>query len=76
MVTGTTYMAADAQRKFLLEPNPAVWDRDFAEMKRAGVNVVRTGIWTGWKQIMPEVGRVEEDCLRAFDAFLAGSAAA
>ncbi|MGA2184723.1 MAG: cellulase family glycosylhydrolase [Bryobacteraceae bacterium] len=71
VVTGTTYMAADAQRKFLLEPNPAVWDRDFAEMKRAGVNMVRTGIWTGWKQIMPEVGRVQEGCLRALDAFLA-----
>lgn len=71
IITGTTYMGADAQRKFLLEPNPYVWDRDFAEMKRAGVNVVRTGIWTGWKQIMPELGRVEEGCLRALDAFLA-----
>ena len=70
VISGTTYMAADAQRKFLLEPNAALWDRDFAEMKRAGVNVVRTGIWTGWRQIMPEVGRVDEGCLRAFDAFL------
>ncbi len=70
VLTGTTYMAADAQRKFLLEPNPALWDRDFAQMKRAGVNVVRTGIWTGWKQIMPEAGRIDEGCLRAFDAFL------
>ena len=71
VITGTTYMAADAQRKFLLEPNPAVWDRDFAEMKKAGVNMVRTGIWTGWKQIMPEVGRVEEGCLRALEVYLA-----
>jgi uncharacterized membrane protein len=71
IVTGTTYMASDAQRKFLLEPNPAVWDRDFAEMKKSGVNIVRTGIWTGWKQITPEVGRVNEGCLRALDAFLA-----
>jgi len=70
VVTGTTYMASDAQRKFLLEPNPAVWDRDFAEMRRADVNVIRTGIWTGWKQIMPEIGRVQEGCLRALDAFL------
>jgi hypothetical protein len=70
VITGTTYMAADAQRKFLLEPNPGLWDRDFAEMKAAGVNVVRTGIWTGWKRIMPEVGRVDEGCLRAVDAFL------
>jgi hypothetical protein len=71
VVTGTTYMASDAQRKFLLEPNPAVWDRDFAEMKKAGVNMVRTGIWTGWKQLMPEMGRVNEGCLRALEAFLA-----
>jgi hypothetical protein len=71
VVTGTTYMASDAQRKFLLEPNPAVWDRDFAEMKKSGVNMVRTGIWTGWKQIMPEVGRVNEGCLRALETFLA-----
>jgi hypothetical protein len=70
VLTGTTYMAAVAQRKFLLEPNPAAWDKDFAEMRRAGVNVVRTGIWTGWKQIMPETGRVNEGCLRALDAFL------
>jgi len=70
VLTGTTYMAADAQRRFLLEPNPAVWNRDFARMKQAGVNVVRTGIWTGWKTIMPEIGRVNEGCLRALEAFV------
>ena len=70
VLTGTTYMAADAQRKFLLEPNPAVWDRDFARMKGAGVDVVRTGIWTGWKTIMPEIGRVNEGCLRALETFV------
>ena len=71
VLTGTTYMAADAQRKFLLEPNPEVWDRDFALMKHAGVNVVRTGIWTGWKTVMPEIGRVNEGCLRALETFVA-----
>jgi hypothetical protein len=69
-VTGTTYMASDVHRRFLFEPNPSVWDRDFRQMKEAGVNMVRTGIWTGWKKYMPEPGKVNEGVLRAFDAFL------
>ena len=69
-VTGATYMASDKHRRFLFEPNAAVWDDDFRQMKEAGVNMVRTGIWTGWKKYMPEPGKVDEACLRAFDAFL------
>lgn len=69
-VTGATYMASDKHRRFLFEPNAAVWDEDFRQMKEAGVNMVRTGIWTGWKKYMPEPGKVDEACLRAFDAFL------
>ena len=69
-VTGTTYMASDKHRRFLFEPNPYVWDNDFHAMKEAGVNMVRTGIWTGWKKYMPEPGKVDEGTLRAFDAFL------
>ncbi len=69
-VTGTTYMASDKHRRYLFEPNPSVWDKDFRAMKEAGVNLVRTGIWTGWKKYMPEPGKVDEAVLRAFDAFL------
>ncbi len=69
-VTGTTYMASDVHRKFLLQPNAAVWDRDFAEMKRAGINLVRTGIWTGWRALMPRFGELDEGALRALDAWL------
>lgn len=69
-VTGTTYMASDVHRRYLFEPNPLVWDRDFRAMKDAGVNMIRTGIWTGWKKYMPEPGQVNEGVLRAFDAFL------
>ena len=69
-ITGTTYMASDVHRRFLFEPNPLVWDRDFRAMKEAGVNMVRTGIWTGWKKYMPTVGKVNAGVLRAFDAFL------
>jgi hypothetical protein len=69
-VTGTTYMASDKHRRFLFEPNPFVWEKDFRAMKAAGVNMVRTGIWTGWKKYMPAPGKVDEATLRAFDAFL------
>ena len=69
-VTGTTYMASDVQRRFLLEPNPHVWDQDFAEMKREGVNLVRTGIWTGWTLHSSDAGAPEEGVLRAIDAFM------
>jgi len=69
-VTGTTYMASDVHRRFLLLPDPWLWDRDFAEMKRQGVNLVRTGIWTGWKLLMPHPGEFREDALRALDAWL------
>jgi hypothetical protein len=69
-VLGTTYMAGDTHRKFLFEPNPAVWDRDFAAMRAAGVNMVRTGLWTAWKRVMLDPGAVDEGVLRAFTAFL------
>ena len=69
-VTGTTYMISDVHRKFLLEPNPFLWDKDFAEMKQAGINMVRTGIWTGWKNMMLDVGAPNEVALRALDAFV------
>jgi hypothetical protein len=68
--TGTTYMASDVHRQFLFEPNPFVWDEDFRAMKAAGVNLVRTGIWTGWKQLMSADGKMNEAALRALDAFL------
>ena len=69
-VTGTTYMASDVHRKFLLQPNPWLWDRDFAAMRGAGVNLVRTGLWTGWKDLMPVVGQLDEGALRALDAWM------
>ncbi|MFI5252524.1 MAG: cellulase family glycosylhydrolase [Bacteroidota bacterium] len=69
-ITGTTYMASDVHRKFLLEPNPAVWHKDFADMKEAGINMIRTGIWTGWKNYMSTEGEPNESALRAMDAFL------
>ena len=39
-------------------------------MKDAGVNMIRTGIWTGWKNYMTAAGKLNDAMLRAFDAFL------
>jgi hypothetical protein len=69
-VIGTTYMAGDAHRRFLLEPNPALWDRDFDAMALAGVNLVRTGIWTGWREHCAAGPLPREDVLRALEAFV------
>jgi hypothetical protein len=69
-VTGTTYMASDVHRKFLLQANPSVWDKDFEQMKAAGINMVRTGIWSGWKNYLSDAGVPNEAALRAMDAFL------
>jgi hypothetical protein len=69
-LVGTTYMASDVHRKFLFEPNPHVWDRDFAEMKRQGINFVRTGLWTAQGRLMLDQGAVDEAALSALDAFV------
>lgn len=69
-VVGMTYMASDVARKFLQLPNAAVWDRDMAQMKKAGINWIRTGIWTAYRHIMLDSGHASEEALRSIDAFL------
>jgi hypothetical protein len=69
-VMGTTYMSSDVQRDFFFVPNPYVWDQDFSDMERNGVNMIRTGIWSGWDQAMKESGVIHEDSMRNFEAFL------
>lgn len=73
-IVGTTYMASDIHRKFLFEPNPHVWDRDFARMADLGVNFVRNGLWTAWSRAMLNSGAIDEGFLRALDAFVQTSA--
>ncbi|MEH7179337.1 beta-galactosidase [Neobacillus vireti] len=69
-VVGMTYMTSDVARYFLFLPNPNVWNKDFAAMKAAGINYVRTGIWTAWRNMMFVDGHMEESILRAIDAFI------
>ncbi len=68
-VVGTTYMASDVQRLFFAEPNPYVWDRDMAQIAAAGLNMLRTGWWSGWEQLV-EDGVATEHTLRTLEAFL------
>lgn len=69
-VVGMTYMTSDVARKFLFLPNADVWDRDMAQMAKAGINWIRTGIWTAYRNVMQVDGHASEEVLRAVDAFL------
>ncbi|GEM_PF-179158 len=68
-IVGMTYMTSDVARKFIFLPNAAVWDRDMETMKRAGINLIRTGIWTAYRNVMYADGHPSEEVLRALDAF-------
>lgn len=68
-IVGMTYMTSDVARKFLFLPNADVWDRDMAQMAKAGINWIRTGIWTAYRNIMQVDGHASEEVLRAIDAF-------
>src|SRR6267142_616175 len=69
-VVGTTYMASDVQRLFFDHPNVYVWDKDLAEIRAAGLNMIRTGWWTGWDKLCDEQGQPYERTLRTLEAYL------
>lgn len=68
-IIGTTYMASDVQRQYFEYPNPYVWDRDMAQIEDTGLNMLRTGWWTGWDRLT-ENGLATEKSLRALEAYL------
>ncbi len=69
-VVGTTYMSGDVSRMYLIQPNAYVWDQDMAQIHGAGLNMIRTGLWTTWKQLLTPNGQMSEDGLRTIEAFL------
>lgn len=69
-VVGTTYMASDVQRLYFDHPNVYVWNEDLAQISDAGLNMIRTGWWTGWDKFCDEEGRPYERTLRTMEAFL------
>ncbi len=69
-VVGTTYMSSEVQRLYFDHPNVYVWDRDLAQIHGAGLNMIRTGWWTGWDKICDETGKPYERTLRTLEAYL------
>ena len=69
-VVGTTYMSGDVSRMYLMKPNAYVWEHDMAQIHAAGLNMIRTGLWTAWKPELGPDGAVSEDALRTIEAFL------
>jgi hypothetical protein len=69
-VVGTTYMSGDVSRMYLIQPNAYVWDQDMAQIHAAGLNMIRTGLWTTWKQLLAPDGQMTKDGLRTIEAFL------
>ena len=69
-VVGTTYMSSEVQRLFFEHPNVYVWNRDLAQIHDAGLNMIRTGWWTGWDKFCDENGQPYERTLRTLEAYL------
>jgi len=69
-VIGTTYMSSEVQRLYFEHPNAYVWDQDLAQISSAGLNMIRTGWWTGWDKFFDETGQPYERTLRTIEAFL------
>jgi hypothetical protein len=70
---GTNYFTTEEDGWDFSGPrNVAVWEHDFADMQRHGVNFVRTGVWmSAAKFIDPATGAANERFLRNLEAYLA-----
>jgi hypothetical protein len=69
-VVGTTYMSSEVQRLYFDHPNVYVWSSDLSLIHSAGLNMLRTGWWTGWDKLCDESGRPYERTLRTLEAYL------
>jgi hypothetical protein len=69
-VVGTTYMSSEVQRLYFDHPNAYVWDRDMKQLEDAGINMLRTGWWSGWDKVCDENGVPYERTLRTLEAYL------
>jgi hypothetical protein len=69
-VIGTTYMSSETQRLYFEHPNVYVWNQDLAQIHGAGLNMIRSGWWTGWDKFFDENGHPYERTMRTMEAFL------
>jgi len=69
-VVGTTYMSSEVQRLYFEHPNVYVWNQDLSQIHDAGLNMIRTGWWSGWDKLSDENGQPYERTLRTLEAYL------
>ena len=69
-VIGTTYMSSEVQRLFFDHPNVYGWNQDLGQIHDAGLNMIRTGWWTGWDKFCDGNGQPYERTLRTLEAYL------
>ena len=69
-VIGTTYMSAEAQRLYFEYPNVYLWNQELGQIHAAGLNMIRTGWWTGWDKFCNENGEPYDRTLRTLEAYL------
>ena len=69
-VVGTTYMSSEVQRLYFEHPNVYVWNRDLGQIHDAGLDMIRTGWWTGWDKFCDENGQPYQRTLRTLEAYL------
>jgi Cellulase (glycosyl hydrolase family 5) len=69
-VVGTTYMSSEVQRLYFEHPNVYIWNEDLAQIHDAGLNMIRTGWWTGWDKFCDENGQPYERTMRTLEAYL------
>src|SRR5207245_7724771 len=58
------------QRLYFGHPNAYVCDRDMGQIQAVGLNMLRTGWWTGWDKFCDENGQPYERTLRTLEAYL------
>jgi len=69
-IVGTTYMSSEVQRLYFEYPNVYVWNQDLSQIASAGLNMIRTGWWTGWDKFCNENGQPYERTVRTLEAYL------
>ena len=69
-VVGTTYMSSEVQRLYFEHPNVYIWNQDLGQIHDAGLNMIRTGWWTGWDKFCDENGQPYDRTLRTLEAYL------
>jgi hypothetical protein len=69
---GSNYFSTESNGWDFAGPRNAwIWERDFADMEKRGVNFVRTGVWmTHLRMVEPLTDMVTERFLRNLEAFL------